>query len=143
MTPEESMQILVCDYIKTQYKNTIFFSDSSGLRLPIGLAKKAKAMRGSRGIPDLFIAEPAKSNEGIYLGLFIELKKECPFKKDGSLKSQIKDETIKGLTFKYDHLKEQSDIIDRLNKKGYLACFSWSVEMTINIIDEYMKRKLN
>jgi hypothetical protein len=39
----------------------------------------------------------------------------------------------------YDHLQEQQKSIDKLNKKGYLAMFSWGFEMTKEVIDNYLK----
>jgi hypothetical protein len=75
--------------------------------------------------PDLLILEP----RGGYAGLFIELKTETPYKKDGfSIKAS-----------KNDHLKGQLESLTLLSKKGYFATFSWSFEMTKQIIDNYLE----
>jgi len=62
-----------------------------------------------------------------YCGLFIELKIETPFKKDGTIKASQKD-----------HLKLQHECLLKLSSKGYKAVFSWDFDMTKKIIDEYL-----
>ena len=101
-------------------------SDLSGFRLPQGLAVKAKKMRSSRGIPDLLILEP----RGNYCGLLIELKREGmnPFKKDGTIKSDI-------------HLEEQHLMLKNLEAKGYKATFASGYDIAKEIIDNYLKVK--
>jgi hypothetical protein len=122
MKKEESIQLAVSTYLKLQYPYAIFTAESSGMKLTIGQAVKAKKQRNPvRGLPDLFIIEP----RGKFHGLFIELKSVTPFKQNGELKAG-------------DHLKEQQQVIDRLNKKGYFATFSTGVEETIKIIKKYM-----
>jgi hypothetical protein len=121
---EEKVQLAVCKYIAMQYKDVIFNCDvGSGIRLPIGVAKKAKMMRSSRGYPDLFIAEP----RGMFSGLYIEIKKEGAgvWLKDGSLS-------------KNKHIQEQANMLDKLVDRGYLACFGVGFDMCKEIIDDYM-----
>jgi hypothetical protein len=74
--------------------------------------------------PDILIFEARKG----YFGLFIELKNQTPFKKDGSIKASQKD-----------HLKLQKECLEKLSSKGYYAVFSWGFDMTKKIIDEYLK----
>ena len=119
---EENLQIQVCQYLKWQYPDLIWCCDlSAGMRLKIGQAVKAKKMRSSRGLPDIFIF---RSN-GKYHCLLLELKTVTPFKKDGTLKSD-------------PHLKEQNDIHIRLLKAGYFCKFVTGFDNAKNVIDRYM-----
>jgi len=114
----------------------MFNSDMSGFKLPMGLAVKAKNLRSNRGFPDLQIYEP----RGEYHGLFIELKKESIWKKDGSLKKQKIKKYKKGvLVEEYDHLGNQFNTVISLQKRGYKALFAWSFDMGKEVIDDYLK----
>ena len=104
---EEHIHNQVVSYLKWQYPDLIFTSDASGLKLPMGLAVKFSKLKSGKGIPDLHILEPRKG----YFGLFIELKAETPYKRDGTLK-------------KNEHLLEQQIVLNRLDKKGYVAKFA-------------------
>jgi hypothetical protein len=122
---EESLQISVSKYLRLQYPNTIFTAESSGIRLTMGQAVKAKKQRSTHKQLDLWILEP----RGKYHGLIIELKKdgESPFKKkDGTLKAG-------------EHLSDQYCTIQLLKYKGYAACFSVGFDQTKTIIDDYMR----
>lgn len=126
---EQRLHKQVSDYIKHQYPKVIFNSDMAGsVKLTIGQAKKIADLRSSRGFPDIAIYEPRAN----YCGLLIELKtlQNNPFKKDGQLK-------------KDQHLQEQHDMIERLNEKGYKACFGVGFDNTKKIIDHYMKKNIN
>ena len=123
MKAEENLQIAVCNYLRLQYPNILFNSDLSGIKLTMGQAVKAKKLRSSKGFPDLVIYEP----RGRYCGLFIELKRE------GERITNKKGELIS------DHLKEQDEIIQKLNLKGYLACFAIGFDEAKKIIDLYLK----
>lgn len=120
---EEKVQIQVCKYLRLQYPDVIFTCDlASGMRLPIHIAAKNKAMRSSRGLPDMFIA---KSNWK-YSGLFIEIKTSSVYLKDGK-------------TLKADkHLREQNDRLIALIKEGYCAVFGCGFEECKKLIDGYM-----
>lgn len=102
----------------------IFGSDASGLKLPKGQASKLARMKSGPKLPDMWIAEPSNG----YHGLFLEVKAESPFKKDGSL-------------YAGDHLKEQAAMIERLKKKGYQAMFVWSLEQAIVEVNKYMRKQ--
>jgi len=121
---EESIQIAVCRYLSNQYPGVIYTSESSGIRLTIGQAVKAKKLRSEGGLPDLMIFEP----RGEYHGLFLELKKVSPYKKNGELKSD-------------KHLSEQNKILDRLYQKGYYAVFATGTDEAKQIIDTYLNLK--
>lgn len=114
---------MLCNYMRTNYPHVVFLSDASGIKMTMGQAIKWKSMRSSNGIPDLIILHP----NSIYFGLMIELKKtgEKIVKKDG--------------TYKSDHLKEQAEVLSKLQAQGYYAVFALGFENAKNIIIEYMK----
>lgn len=124
---EYELQKAVCRYLSYQYSEVEYMSDTiANLKLTMQQASRNKAIqKNGFKCPDLIILEPRSG----YHGLFIELKLETPFKKDGSIKAS-----------KNDHLKGQFETIEKLNEKGYLACFSWGFEMTKEIIDNYLKQ---
>ena len=139
---EYELQKQISRYISIEYPEVDFLSDTVAfLQLSKGQAGRNSAIqkKGFR-CPDLLILEPKKG----YCGLFIELKTNSPFKKNGELKSQKVSKTTtigktKVVVSEYDHLQEQQKSIDKLNKKGYLAMFSWGFEMTKEVIDNYLK----
>lgn len=120
---EYQEQVLLCEYIRYHYPLVIFFSDLSGIKLPMGLAKKVKGLKCSRGIPDLFIACPTKG----YYGLFIELKRTGTklYKKNGDI-------------YKDAHLEEQARVLDNLRKDGYRAEFCLGYQDAVTLIDWYL-----
>jgi glycerophosphoryl diester phosphodiesterase len=124
---EYDLQVAVCRYLSYQYPDIDFLSDTiANLKLTQTQANRNKKIQkvGFK-TPDILILEPRNN----FSGLFIELKLETPFKKDGTIKASDKD-----------HLKGQLETIEKLNKKGYFCCFSWGFEMTKEIIDNYLKQ---
>lgn len=122
--PEEKIHIMVCNFIKAKYPQLIFLSDGSGLPLPNGLAAKFAKMKSEPAIPDLHILEPRKG----YHGLIIEIKKLSAtvyLKKGGVTKNQ--------------HIRDQLNMLSRLNDKGYKACMCIGYKETIKAINDYMK----
>ena len=122
---EENLQIAVSKYIRLKYPQVIFTSESSGLKLTIGQAVKAKKMRSERGLPDMIILEP----KGKYCGLCLELKREdtTVFLKDGSIS-------------KSKHIQEQAAVLRALNDKGYYATFAVGIDEAMRVVDRYMKQ---
>jgi hypothetical protein len=122
---EEQIHIAICKYIKLQYPNVLFTSESSGIRLSIGQAKRLKAMRSCSGLPDILIFEPRKS----YYGLFLEVKRDGTkiYKKDGDLRKDT-------------HIQEQEEILHRLKQKGYFAEFVVGFDEAKSIIDFYFSK---
>jgi hypothetical protein len=123
---EYELQRQISWYLHVQYYDVLFLSDTiANLKLT-----KMQAIRNKRiqkegfKTPDLLILEPRNG----YSGLFIELKIATPFKKDGQIKASTKD-----------HLKGQLESIEKLNQKGYKACFAVGFEETKKIIDDYLK----
>lgn len=123
---EESIQIAVCAYLKNFYPDVIFTCDlSSGMKLTIGQSVKSAKMRSSRGLPDIMILEPRGEGEFRYCGLMIELKSEKAGNKNGTVKQT-------------DHVREQQEILNRLEKKGYMAKFAIGFSEAQKIIDFYL-----
>ena len=120
MKQEESLHIAICDYLKMQYPDVIFTSEASGIKLTIGQAVKLKRMRSGSKLPDIWILEP----KGNFHGLFLEVKAESPFRRDGSIKA--------------GHFAEQEDYLSKLRQKGYSAMFVWSFDHAKAAIDNYM-----
>ena len=75
----------LANYIKLQYPEVIFTSDSSGIRLSIGNAKKMLALKSTDKIPDMIILHP----KGVYKSLIIEIKgkDKIPYLKNGEVSS--------------------------------------------------------
>jgi hypothetical protein len=123
---EEKVQLAVCKYLRDNYPDVVFWCDlASGMRLPIHIAAMNKRMRSSRGIPDLFIAQP----RGVLSGLFLEFKGPDVqvFKKDGSLRSD-------------NHLQEQENVLIKLRDCGYKAEFACGYAQAVEIIDAYLSK---
>lgn len=124
---EEKLQIAISTYLKVQYPNVYFMSDSSGLRLPMGLAVKAKKQRSKHAQLDLVILEP----RGLFHGLIIELKKDAGevYKKNGEFR-------------KSEHIEAQNKSIEHLSNKRYLCCYGFGFDNVKEIIDLYLEQKL-
>ena len=122
---EYDLQVAVCRYLSYQYPDVEYMSDTiANLKLTQSQASRNKKIqKNGFKCPDILILEP-KNN---FFVLFIELKLETPFKKDGTIKASAND-----------HLKGQLETIEKLNAKGYKACFSWGFDMTKGIIDNYL-----
>jgi len=141
---EERIQIALSDYLRMQYPNVIFTFDASGLKLPKGLAIKAKKMRSGRGIPDLMIfANSFKGDSQLpYYGLFIEIKtsRSDVYLKDGKTYKKSVTTIKKGgvVVEKYDHIEEQAAMIERLDAEGYAATFGFGFDGCKKIIDWYL-----
>lgn len=124
---EKQIHSQVCRYLDLQYPKVIYTSDSSGIRVSIGMAKALKSIR-CKGykIPDLIIMHPNK----IYNGLIIEIKKDM---------SQI---ITKSGTFKKDkHVQEQLKTLKQLQSLGYASIFGCGFDHCKSIIDEYFNPK--
>ena len=128
--PEFILQKQVCQWLNTQYPKVMFMSDTIAavkLTKPQAVRNKSIQKEGFK-CPDLLIFEP----RGNYHGLFIELKVETPFKKDGDIKAS-----------QDDHLLKQNKTLFNLYDIGYYACFAWTFEMAVKIIKEYMNQEEN
>lgn len=88
------------------------FATLNGVRLPIGLAKKAKKQGNKRGVPDIILPVPTKNHKG----LFIELKV-------GSGRAS----------------KEQIEYIKFLSDRGYFADVRFGAKEAIDLIVDYLE----
>lgn len=121
---EKSVHVSISEYVRIQYKDVIFFSDSSGVRLTMGQAVTLKRMRAiGCKIPDMIILEP----RGGFHGLLLEIKADMysPYKKDGTLQ-------------KDPHIQEQEQTMERLRAKRYACFFAVGIDHAKQIIDNYM-----
>jgi hypothetical protein len=124
---EENLQIQVCKYLDLQYKDIVYTSDLSGVRLTIGQAVKAKKERSKRyKIPDLLILQPNDK----YCGLIMELKTD---------KSKVFGK--KGQLLKNGHVEDQIKSLHKLHSVGYFATFVFSFEMAKKTIDDYLNNR--
>ena len=83
MRKEDQLSQQIATYLNAQYPTVIYhFDTGSGGTSSIGIAMRNKRLNKWRGYPDLFIAK----RKHMFCGLFIEIKAESIFKKDGSMK---------------------------------------------------------
>lgn len=125
--PEFTLQKQVCKFLDIQFPKALYLSDtvaSVKLTAPQQIRNKSIQKEGFK-CPDLLILEPV----GNFKGLFIELKTETPFKKNGEIK-------------KNEHLEGQLKTINELKERGYHATFSWGFDMTIKIISDYFNQRI-
>jgi len=120
---EERIQTAVCNYLKYQYPNVVFTSESSGIRVSMGVAIQMKKQRSLHKLPDLIILQPNKYHHGLVL----ELKKSKAelYKKNGEFK-------------KSEHIEEQNKTLKLLANNGYKALFACGFDEAKDIIDDYM-----
>ncbi len=121
---EASEHKALAQYAQVQYPSLIFTSDSSGVRLSIGAAKKMLSLKSKHKIPDMIFLEP----RGKFRGLIIEFKPTGfnPYRQDGKMKA---DERVQG----------QAKTLKMLNEKGYCAVFGLGFDNSQKILDAYMK----
>ena len=132
--PEEVLHKQVAAYIKLQYPDVIFFSESSGLRLKSwGQHNLLKAIRSDGKLPDIFIAFPVEGynekNVAVrFCGFFLELKTEgtIVYRNDGEVTAN-------------KHIRAQMETLKRLYEIGYAATFGVGYDNSTKLIDDYMK----
>jgi len=124
---EENLQINVCKYLDAQYKDVVYTSDMSGVRLTKGQAVKAKKQRSKQyKIPDLLILQANQK----YAGLILELKTDV---------SKVFGK--KGQVLKNIHVESQIKTLYKLTAVGYFATFVFSFDMAKKTIDDYLNDK--
>ena len=123
---EERLQTALATYIKSQYPDAVFTSESSGIRVSMGVAVQMKKQRSNHKLPDMIILQ----SNGKYNGLMIELKKDRKeiYKKDGSFR-------------KSNHVEEQRSTLRKLKKQGYMAVFACGFDEAKDVVDYYMSEK--
>ena len=123
---EANEQKLFIKWLRLQHPNLIVIVSIGGIKLTLPQVMNQKALGLTKGIPDIFIAEP----NGKYCGLFIELKK-----------SGTKLKTKKG-TWINEHIEIQAEMIEKLKARGYYATFCIGFEEAKQTIDNYLKGDL-
>jgi len=125
---EEQLHKQICDYLHLQYPKVLFNTDMSGIKLTAGQAKKVCKLRSGRGFPDITIYGKK--------AIFIEVKKESPFNKNGDLKHCWVYPKNKP---KYDRFSEQNEWHERLRAIGFVGGFFWNFDATKIFIDNQLK----
>ena len=112
-TPTESQeqQRLVLK-LRWLFPELVFFAVPNGGARQKSEAARMKLEGVEKGIPDIFIAQP----QGVYHGLFIELKK------------RVKSKTS----------AEQNKKIEDLRAKGYAVFVCFGAEEALEVIKEYI-----
>lgn len=124
---EYALSKAIATYLKLQYPGTIFRFDMAGLNLSMAQAGMNKAIQFGKAYPDLHILKGKQTENGYSNGLFLELKKE------GAKLKKRNGEWVN------DHIKEQAEMLELLNRSGYSAHFGIGFNETKELIDNYLK----
>lgn len=125
---EEDIQLKVCRYLKTRYKDLDFHSDyAAGLHLTMPQAVKRKALNSGRGWADLLIMKPSRG----YSALFLELKKPGT-----SIYVSVGER--KGALVANEQIAVEAAFLERMNELGYLARFAVGYSSAVQLIDWYL-----
>lgn len=118
---EKNLHSRICSFLDKEYPRVIYAVDPAGIRLGAGLASEVKRKRCKNWKTlDMPVYHPSKH----FHSLFLEIKKETPFKLNGELKA---DETI----------QEQAKTIEEHIRLGSYACFVWTYEQAVDVITKY------
>ena len=124
---EQHIAWAVAEYLTLKYPDVVYrFDIAADLYMTPGQANIIKnKLLHQRGFPDLTIFEP----RGKYHGLMIEIKKDTAevYKKSDGMIRQSR------------HIREQSEMLTRLTKKGYYATFGLGLNDCIQVIDRYLR----
>lgn len=125
---EFKLQCRVAEYLQTEYPDALFISNPINLKLT-KVQRGMMAAINKKGFkcPDLLIFQIKISwspCDPHYYGLYMELKKETPYRLDGALKSD-------------KHLQAQWQSILKLRKRGFHADFYWTFDQAKERIDWY------
>lgn len=124
---EEAHQTAICTYLKLQYPNVIFHVDNGSAKKRTFVEQNVmRKQQYKPGYPDITILHPV----GKWHALLLEIKKDWQeiHYKDGTLKPGNDD-----------HFYIQQDFMSELTNRGYIAQFTWSIEYSKVVIDNYMK----
>lgn len=111
---EHDLQVACVRWFRLQYPHKIIFAIPNGGARNVIVAAKMKAEGVLKGVPDLFIPEPA----GTYAGLWIEMK--------------VKPNRPS---------PEQKDLMHRLTNRLYRCEVCYSFEEFVEIINSYLNDK--
>ncbi len=123
--PEFELQKQVAQWLRLQYPTVPFLSDvRASMKLTIPQQVRSKQIQADNfACPDMMIFKM----RGGYGGLFLELKAESPFRKDGVT------------LLRNDHLEAQAETIIQLQVEGYHAAFYWEFETIRMAVNEYLR----
>ena len=123
--PEYQMQKQFAKWLQWKYPDVLFCSDTvAQIKLTFPQQARNKAIqKADFKWPDIFIAETRRE----FGGLYIELKAETPYLKDGV--------TLK----KNEHVETQASCMEMLRSKGYYCTFAWSFEQCVDVFEKYMR----
>ena len=119
---EAKLQKAICEFIGYQYPNIYYTSDASSLGASWNTIRNIQATKSKHAHLDIILLCP---KQGKFHGLILEVKKESPFLKDGTLSKET-------------HIREQLTTMELLRKVNYRCEFIWSLDQAIGIITEYL-----
>ena len=114
----------ITQYLHLQFPNSMFYTTMDGIRLPMGLASKAKKLRNpATGWPDLILFEP----RGGFVGMALEIKREGTtiYLRNGQLSAD-------------PHIREQETMLQKLRDRGFYAEFGIGFEASKALLDNYL-----
>lgn len=124
------LQTTVCDYLNKKYPDVLYRSDLAGIKLTIGQATQIKLIQKWIGWPDIIIYEPSYLNHHTYIGCAIEIKTE-----DERL-------TKKNGEWRTSHLKEQAEMLLKLNSRGFYSFFGHGIDDIVDRVDFYLSGRI-
>lgn len=121
---EYELQKQVCQYLNYRYPKVLYMSDTvASVKLTMQQSVRNKSIQKRFfKTPDLIIFQPTI----LHFGMFLELKIESPFLKDG-------------VSPKSEHISGQQKTINDLRSLGYYANFGVGFDDCKKQIDEYLK----
>jgi hypothetical protein len=122
--PEFRLQSMIAEFLRTKHRRVMFLSDvRASLKLTIPQQVRAKKIQAEDfAMPDMVLFAPRAN----YAGMFLEIKADTPYRKDGCLKTD-------------PHLARQMDAIEALRAVGYHADFYWDFDQATAMIDWYLR----
>lgn len=93
------------------------------MKLSIGMAARHRRLQSGRAWPDIFIYHPSNG----YYGLALELKADGVrvYLKNGELAAN-------------EHFREQAEVLQQLQDRGYQATFAAGWDEAKAVIDDYL-----
>ena len=128
---EAEVHFMVAQWLKLQYPDVIFRTDyGAGLKMTMRQAVNQKKLQSGDKYPDLFIASPTwQEVDGLRVitscGLYLELKK-------GGTKLKKKNGE-----WATPHIAEQAQLMERLERLGYVAEFACGFDEAVERIKAY------
>ena len=124
------MALSVARWLRLKYLGRVLWRFDAAADLPLSQfqAGRVSALNGGvKGWPDLFIAEP----RGTFNGLYVELKKSRDevYRRDGAMRKSA-------------HLERQVEIHEKLRDRGYAVVWGFGVIDACKKIEAYLDQPL-